>query len=124
MSSFFPVNKQGCVLSPSLFNTCMGTVLELLTKVMLKHLPAIQRLPISFFANDAVIFAKSLEVPAMALEILHKERQPLELNVSCPNTKVQMFGGFLDETVQSIHARGKDTEILKNFTYLVSVCSA
>ena len=32
-----------------------------------------------------------------------------------------MFGGVLDETVQSVHACGKDTEILKNFTYLGSV---
>ena len=32
-----------------------------------------------------------------------------------------MFGGVLDETVQSVHACGKDIEILKNFTYLGSV---
>ena len=32
-----------------------------------------------------------------------------------------MFGGVLDETVQSVHACGEDSEILKNFTYLGSV---
>ena len=32
-----------------------------------------------------------------------------------------MFGGVLDETVQSVHACDEDIEILKNFTYLGSV---
>ena len=32
-----------------------------------------------------------------------------------------MFGGVLNETVQSVHACGEDIEILKNFTYLGSV---
>ena len=29
-----------------------------------------------------------------------------------------MFGGVLDETVQSVHACGKDIKILENFTFL------
>ena len=29
-----------------------------------------------------------------------------------------MFGGLLDETVQSIHACGEDIDILDSFTYL------
>ena len=36
-------------------------------------------------------------------------------------TKVQVFGGLLDETVQSVHVCGKDIEISKYFTYLGSV---
>ena len=32
-----------------------------------------------------------------------------------------MFPGLLDKAVQSVHACGEDTEILKSFTYLVSV---
>ena len=57
----------------------------------------------------------------MALEALHKEVKPLGLKVSWAKTKVQGFGGVLDETVQSVHACGKDIEILKNFLYLGSV---
>ena len=47
----------------------------------------------------------------MALEALHEEVK----------TKGQVFGGVLDETVQSVHACGEDIEILKSFTYLGSV---
>ena len=32
-----------------------------------------------------------------------------------------MFGGLLDETVQSIHACGEDIDILDSFIYLVNV---
>ena len=54
----------------------------------------------------------------MALKALHEELKPLGLNVSWPKTKVQVFGGILDETVQSVHACGEDMEILKNLTYI------
>ncbi|KAG0730275.1 hypothetical protein GWK47_028563 [Chionoecetes opilio] len=58
------------------------------------------------FADDAVIFAKSLNVLVMALEALHEEAKPLGLEVSWFKTKVQVFGGLLDEAVQSVHACG------------------
>ena len=32
-----------------------------------------------------------------------------------------MFGGLLDDTVQSVHVCSKDIEIFKKFTYLDSV---
>ncbi|KAG0715742.1 Cyclin-dependent kinase 8 [Chionoecetes opilio] len=67
-----------------------------------------------------VIFAESLEVLVMALEALHEEAKPLGLEVSWLKTKVQMFGGLLDETVQSVHACSEDIEILESFTYLGS----
>ena len=57
----------------------------------------------------------------MALEALNEEVKHLGLKVSWAKTKVQVFGGMLDETVQSVHACGEDIEILKNFTYLGSV---
>ena len=53
------------------------------------------------FADDAVIFAESLEVLMMVLEALHEETKPLGLQVSWPKTKVQVFGGLLDKTVYS-----------------------
>ncbi|KAG0712224.1 hypothetical protein GWK47_018960 [Chionoecetes opilio] len=52
------------------------------------------------FADDAVIFAESLEVLVMALEALHEEAKPLGLEVSWLKTKVQVFGDLLDEAVQ------------------------
>ncbi|KAG0714118.1 hypothetical protein GWK47_014747 [Chionoecetes opilio] len=41
------------------------------------------------FADDAVIFAESLEILVMALEALHEEAQPLRFEVSWLKTKVQ-----------------------------------
>ncbi|KAG0710786.1 putative epidermal cell surface receptor [Chionoecetes opilio] len=67
-----------------------------------------------------IIFAESLEVLVMALEALHEEAKPLGLEVSWLKTKVQVFGGLLDEAVQSVHACGEDIEILESFTYLGS----
>ena len=64
------------------------------------------------FADDAAIFAESLEVLVMALEALHEKVKSLGLRVSCVETKVQVFGGVLDKTVQSVHACGGDIEIL------------
>ena len=51
------------------------------------------------FVDDAVIFAESMEVLMMALEALHKEAKPLGLQVFWRKTKVQVFGGLLDETL-------------------------
>ncbi|KAG0713163.1 hypothetical protein GWK47_016818 [Chionoecetes opilio] len=45
------------------------------------------------FADDAVIFAESLEVLVMALEALHEEAKPLGLEVSWLKTKVQSKRG-------------------------------
>ena len=73
------------------------------------------------FAEDAVTFAESLEVLVMALEALHKETKSLGLQISWLKTKVQVFGGLLDETVQSIHVCGKNIDILDSFTYLGSM---
>ena len=35
----------------------------------------------------------------MALEALHEETKPLGLQIFWPKTKVQVFGGLLDETL-------------------------
>merc|ERR1712035_203667 len=66
ISNSFPVNagvRQGCVLAPSLFNTCMDWVMGKVADQ--SHCGAsISNSKISdlVFADDAVIFAESLEV--------------------------------------------------------------
>ena len=125
ISDFFPVNsgvRQGCVLAPSLFNTCMDWVLGKV--VDQSHCGAsVGNTKISdlVFADDAVLLAESLDVLVMALEVLHEESKPLGLKVSWTKTKVQAFGGLLDDTVQSVQACGEDIEVLESFTYLGSV---
>ena len=124
ISSFFPVNsgvRQGCVLAPSLFNTCMDWVLGRV--VDQSHCGASvgnTKVTDLVFADDAVLLAESLEVLVMALEALHEEAKPLGLKVSWTKTKVQAFGGLLDDTVQSVYACGEDIEVLESFTYLGS----
>ncbi|KAG0723435.1 hypothetical protein GWK47_042757 [Chionoecetes opilio] len=59
-------------------------------------------------ADDAVVFFESLEVLVMALEGMHEEAKALGLEVSWLKTKVQVFGGLLDEKVQSVHACAVD----------------
>ncbi|KAG0717513.1 DNA excision repair protein ERCC-1 [Chionoecetes opilio] len=56
-------------------------------------------------------------VLVMALEALHEEAKPLGLEVSWPKTKGQVFGGLLDETVQSVHVCSEDIEILESFPW-------
>lgn len=115
MSCFFPVNsgvRQGCVLAPSLFNTCMDWVLGKV--VDQSHCGASvgnAKITDLVFADDAVILAESLGVLVLALETLHEDAKPLGLQVSWPKTKVQVFGGLLDETVQSVRACGEDIDI-------------
>ena len=70
---------------------------------------------------NVVIFDEPLEVLVMALKVLHEDTKPSALQVSCPKTKVQVFGGLLDETVQSIHVCGKNIDILDSFTYFGSL---
>ncbi len=52
----------------------------------------------------------------MALKVLHEEAKPLGLEVSWTKTKVQAFGGLLDDTVQSVHACGEDIKVFESFT--------
>ena len=56
----------------------------------------------------------------MALETL-QEAKPLGPQFSWRKTKVQVFGGLLDEKVLSIHVCGEDIDILDSFKYLASV---
>ena len=125
VSSFFPVNsgvRQGCVLAPTLFNTCMDWVLgRTVDRSRCGAAVGNVRITDLDFADDAVIFAESLEVLVSALESLHEEARPLGLQVSWIKTKIQVFGDLLGEAVQSVQVCGENIEILDRFTYLGSV---
>ncbi len=124
-ASSFPVNagvRQGCVLVPTLFKTCMDWVLGKVPDQ--NHCGASvgnTKANDLVFADDAVILAESLEVLVMALEILGMEANHLGLEVSWTKPKVRPFRGLLDDTVQSVRAYGEDIEVLESFTCLGSV---
>ncbi len=123
--SSFPVKsgvRQGCVLAPSLFNTCMDWVLgKVADQSHCRASVGNTKVSDLVFADDTVILAESLEDLLIALEVLHEKVKPLGLEVSWTKTKVQAFGGLLDDTVQPVHACGEDIEVLESFTYLGSV---
>ncbi|KAG0728677.1 hypothetical protein GWK47_031991 [Chionoecetes opilio] len=60
------------------------------------------------FADDAVIFAESLEVLVMALEALHEEAKPLGLEVSWLKTKVQENVDLLFNSTIIINENGTE----------------
>ena len=125
ISDAFPVNtgvRQGCVLAPSLFSTCMDWIMERVVggtgcgvsfgDVRISDLD---------FADDAVVFAETLGVLVDALERLSEEAEPLGLRVSWLKTKAQVFGNLLDAAIDSISVNGESVDIVEEFTYLGSV---
>ena len=82
VSNFFPVYtrvRQGCVLALSLFNTCMDWIMDKVGDQ--SHCGAsVDNTKITdlIFADDAVIFAESLEVLVMTLVALHEEAKPFD----------------------------------------------
>ena len=125
ISDFFPVPtgvRQGCNGAPTLFNTCMDWVLDRVVDLSSCG-TSIGNITVTdlVFADDAVIFAETLEVLVLALETLSEEAKPLGLKVSWAKTKIQDFGDLLDGAVQSVQVCGEDVELLESFTYLGSV---
>ena len=124
-SDFFPVQtgvRQGCVLAPSLFSTCMDWIMDRVVggsgcgasfgDVRITDLD---------FADDAVIFAETLDVLTVTLETLSEEAEPLGLRVSWIKTKIQEFGSILDAATKSCRVVGEKVEVVEKFTYLGSV---
>ena len=72
------------------------------------------------FVDDAVIFAKTLDILLGALEVLNGESEPLGLWVSSVKTKIQAFNDILDAAILSVPVCGEDVEVTQRFTYLGS----
>ena len=73
------------------------------------------------FADDAVIFAETLDILLGALEVLNEESEPLGLRVSWVNTYIQgCFNDILDAAILSVPVFGEDVEVKERFTYLGS----
>ena len=74
------------------------------------------------FADDAVIFAETLDILFGALEALNEEWEPLGLRVSWVKTKIQAFNDILDAAVLSVSVPlcGEDGAVTERFTYLGS----
>jgi len=85
MSDLFPVVagvRQGCVLSPTLFSTCMDWILGKMSE------SSICGASFGNFTDDRVIFVGTLHLLLGALEVLNEESEPLGLWVSWAITKI------------------------------------
>ena len=81
ISGLFPVVTevcQGCVLAPTLFSTCMDWIPGRISKRS-SCSASFGNVKISDldFADDAVIFADTLDILSGALEMLNEESEPL-----------------------------------------------
>jgi len=95
--------RQGCVLAPTLFSTCMDWILGRMSErsgcgasfgnVKISDLD---------FADDAVIFAETLDILLRALEVLNDQSEPLGLRVSWVKTKIQALNDILDAAILSV----------------------
>lgn len=58
----------------------------------------------------------------VGLEALHQKMKPSGIQIFWTKTKEKVFVSLLmDDTVQSVHTFGDDTENMKNFAYFCSV---
>ena len=125
ISDFFPVNcgvRQGCVLAPNLFNTCMDWILG---KVSGLDSCGVSLGGVRFtdldFADDAVVFAESLDSLVTTLEALSRESAALGLQVSWTKTRIQSFGDSCGESSQALAVGSQSVDFTDQFTYLGGV---
>ena len=72
------------------------------------------------FADDAVIFAETLDILCGALVVLNEDSEPLGLWVSSVKTKSQSFSDILDVAILSVTVCGEDVEVTERFNHLGS----
>ena len=72
------------------------------------------------FADDAGIFAETLDILLGGLKVLNEELEPLGLRVPWVKTKIQAFNDILDAVILSVPACGENVEVTERFTELGS----
>ena len=72
------------------------------------------------FAEDALIFAETLDILLGALGVLNEELELLGLQVSWVKTKIQAFNDILYAAIMSVPVCGEDVEVRERFTSLGS----
>jgi len=110
--------RQGCVLAPTLFSTCMDWILRRMSERS-SCSTSFGNVKISDldFADDAVILWR-LDILLVALKVLNEESEPLGFLESWVKTKICVFNGSLDAIIFSVPVCGEYVEVTKRFTFL------
>ena len=111
--------RHGCVLAPKFFHACIDWILGRMLERS-SCVASFGNLKISAldFADDAVIFAETLDIFLGALEVLNEELEPLGFRVSWVKSKILAFNDILDAAVLSVPVCGEVVEVTERFTYL------
>ena len=124
ISEYFAVAtgvRQGCVLAPSLFNVCMDWVLGRTVEQGFRGASFGNEVFTDLdFADDAVIFAETLDSLVLFLEALSKESKHLGLQVSWIKTKIQRFIQTVDQACEKVMCCGNSVDVVEVFPYLGS----
>ena len=105
----FTVVRQGCVLDPTLFSTCMDWIIGRMSeRSSCGALFGNVNISDFDFTDDSVIFVKMLDTLMGVLEALIEELEPLGLWVSWVKTKIQACNDILDAAIRSVPVCGED----------------
>ena len=88
---------------PHAFSTCIDWILE---RILERSSCGVSFGDVKIsdldLADDAVIFAETLDILLGALEVLNEESEPLGLRVSWVKTKIQAVNDILDTAILSV----------------------
>ena len=121
ISDLFPAVtgvRQGCVLAPTLFSTCMDWILGRMSERSSCG-ASFGNVKISDL-DFTVIFAQTLNILLGALEVLNEGSESLELWVSWVQAMIQALNDIIHAAILSIPVCGEDVEVTERFTYLGS----
>ena len=110
--------KQGCILSPLLFNIFLADLPQLLDNDIQSNNPTFQYPSSLFWADDIVLFSESEEGLRKMLLTMEKYCKENELTLNTDKTKIMIFNktGRLMRT--PFHYNGEKLENVNKFKYL------
>jgi len=122
MTSYFSTNtgvKQGCVLSPALFNIYVNDIPEIFTDDCEPPLINNNKIGCLMFADDIAILSTSPIGLQLALTKLHNYCNEWNLKLNTKKTKIMIFNkGGRKILTHKFYIGNEDIEIVSQFCYL------